>query len=249
MRRFLNHLGFLLLAIGTAQAAVPPAGAAFAPTAKERELYLLIRNDPQQQRAQVILDPRLCHAARKHAIDTQARRFFSHTNPDGVNANGRAIAEGYPLPAHFPANQNYIESMAGSVVGTPADALSLWRSSPAHANHVFGKTDFYRSEVVIGVGHAPPNRWQYHTYVFLSAPGPVGETWSFTSPPKFTLQVDDDVSLTDARPGSIFEVWRQSSLDNDPILTRAVAIGSRGSVSVGPQVRPADFFRIGYYRR
>lgn len=233
--------------VGIATAEVPPEGRRFVPNEQESRLYQLIRDAPEQQRVQIILDPRLCQAARQHALDTQARRYFSHTNPEGQGANGRASNQGYPLPANYPADQNYIESLAGSVVGTPDDALLLWRTSPSHANHVFGKLDFYRSQVVIGVGYAPATRWHYSTYVFLSAPPPVGEVWAFSRPPVYSLEVANTVKIKDARPQSIFEVWSSTQLSGEPRLDSSVVIGSEGGVDLGPKEGPSEFYRLAYF--
>ena len=37
-------------------------------------------------------------AARAHAKDEVARKFWGHVNPDGVGSNQRIVAAGYPLP-------------------------------------------------------------------------------------------------------------------------------------------------------
>jgi hypothetical protein len=251
-RRLAFRVGLFLMAAGFASASVPAGGYVFIPTTKEAELYRLIREDPQQERAGVVLDPRLSRAARLHAEDTQRRKFFGHVNPDGKNANRRALDEGYPLPALYVAAQNYIESMAGSVVDTPADAVALWRTSPPHATHLFGQSDFYRGQVVVGVGHAPPDRWGYGTYVFLSAPLPVGQNGSPAAPivPRLEVMASGEVFLTRTPPESILEVWSASpALSISPWkLDRAVVADAAGRFSVGPRSGPARFFRLHYFR-
>jgi hypothetical protein len=223
----------------------------FQPTAKEADLYIRIRDHAQQQRVQVVLDPRLCSAARKHAADTQARRFFAHVNPDGVNSNRRVLNEGYPLPSSYGADQNYVESMAGSVVDTPADAVKLWTGSSAHANHVFGKTTFYRGQVVFGVGHAAPLRWGYATYVFISAPPPQGQAWSMSSSQAAKTMVTADsagiLRVSGPHPQAILEVWKSSTLQNWS-LDRTIVMDADGKMPVGVTSGPEAFFRIGYFQ-
>ena len=250
-KRAARLLGVATAAIGLATAAIPPDGYVFVPTAKEAELYRLIRDHPDQQRVQVVLDPRLCLAARKHAADTQRRKFFNHVNPDGVNANQRALNEGYPLPSYYTPSQNYIESMAGSSVDTPADAVALWRSSPAHASHVFGQVAFYREQVVFGVGHAPASGLAYATYVFLSAPLPVGEQGAPAQPPAPQLTLDGaagNLSLSQLPPQAIFEVWKSNPSLTAWTLDRTTVVGATGRISVGTKSGPRGFFRLGYFR-
>ena len=231
------------------QAAVPAY--VFYPSEKEVDLYLRIRSDAAQQRAQVVLDPRLCSAARKHAEDTQRRRFFAHKNPDGVNSNQRVINAGYPLPSNYDPTQNYVESMAGSVVDTAADALNLWRNSPAHATHVFGKNDFYRAQVVLGVGQAPATGLGYATYVFISAPGPVGQTWSATplvmARAKLVKDAAGTVTLTALQPQTILEVWNSPTLQTWT-LQQTLVVGPGGTADIGGDTGSRDFFRMGYFQ-
>lgn len=223
----------------------------FYPSAKEVDLYLRIRSDAAQQRVQVVLDPRLCAAARKHAEDTQRRKFFAHKNPDGVNSNQRVINEGYPLPSNFDPAQNYVESMAGSVVDTPADAVNLWRNSPAHATHVFAKDAFYRAEVVLGVGQAPASRLGYATYVFISAPGPVGQTWSAAartmSKAKLLVDPSGMVTVTALQPQTILEIWNSPALQNWT-LRQTLIVGPDGTADIGAGTGARDFFRMGYFQ-
>lgn len=224
----------------------------FIPTTKEAELYRLIQGDPQQQRAGVVLDPRLSRSARRHAVDTQRRKFFGHVNPEGENANRRALDEGYPLPGHYFAAQNYIESMAGSVTDTPADALANWRSSQPHAMHLFGQSEFYRGQVVVGVGHAPPDRWGYGTYVFLSAPLPVGQSGAPATSitPMLEVTASGEIHLTLTPPESILEVWSAGSLLSPSLwrLDRTVVVDASARFPVGFRTGPARFFRLRYFR-
>ncbi len=246
-------LSFVAIAGGLAAAQLPPAGYAFVPSAKESTLYSLIRNHGDQQRVQVVLDPRLCAAARKHAEDTQQRNFFGHVNPSGVNANQRVINEGYPLPANYTGSQNFVESMAGVPGDTPAGAVALWRGSQGHANHVFGRTDFYRRQVVIGVGHAPRLRLNYATYVFISAPPPVGQNWSLPAsaaiPPRLEIASSGGITFIAARPESILEVWKADASLGNWTLDRTVVVPASGRFNGGVKQGARGFFRFGYFRQ
>lgn len=239
-----------VLALPACFGAAPPAYS-FTPSAQERDLYLLIRSDAAQQRVQVVLDPRLCNAARKHAADTQRRKFFAHKNPDGVNPNQRVINEGYPLPAHYVPNENYVESMTGSVADTAADALRLWRNSAPHATHVFAKNDFYKEQVVLGIGRAPASGFGYATYVFISAPGPVGQKWSASAAVMRRARVVIDstgmVTLSSLQPQTILEIWSSATVQS-LALQQTIVVGPGGSADVGLRSGPRGFFRMGYYQ-
>jgi hypothetical protein len=245
-----TFVAVLFFALAASLPAAVPAYV-FYPSAKEVDLYLRIRSDAAQQRVQVVLDPRLCKAARKHAEDTQRRKFFAHKNPDGVNSNQRVINEGYPLPSNYDPAQNYVESLAGSVVDTAADAVNLWRNSPAHAAHVFGKDEFYRAQVVLGVGQAPPTRLGYATYVFISAPGPVGQTWSATpraiSGAKLLVDSSGIVTLTALQPQTILEVWNSPTLQTWT-LRQTLVVGPGGTADIGGDTVNREFFRMGYFQ-
>lgn len=247
--------GILDLAIALSVAFVGPeclGQQVFTPNAKERELYILVRDDPQQQRVQVVLDARLCWAARKHAQDTQARKFFSHQNPSGVWSNQRVLNEGYPLPANYDPNNNYVESMAGSTNDTAAQALALWKSDVPHSNHLLGKTDFYRAQVVFGIGQAPSSGLPYATYVFISAPLPVGENGALTAAAagRSSVKVDSsgNILLTNPQPKAIFEVYRSPAL-SQWTLERVVVIDTAGQAVLGLKSAPREFFRLGYFQQ
>ncbi|MCW1885936.1 hypothetical protein OKA04_14450 [Luteolibacter flavescens] len=239
----------LLSLAGGAMAAVPPEGIVFVPSAKEFETYRLIRDHPDQKRVQMVLDPRLCLAARKHAEDTQRRKFFAHMNPDQVNSNQRVLNEGYPLPANYTPSSNFVESMRGSGVDTPADSVAAWRASSSHAPHVFGQTAFYAGQVVFGVGHAPPSGHQYATYVFLSAPLPTGEQGSPLQILRPMVEVrSGSVALTQLPAQAIVEVWKAGPSLNNFTFDRTAVVGSNQRIPVGTATGNSGFFRLTYYR-
>jgi hypothetical protein len=138
--------------------------------------------------------------------------------------------------------------MAGSVVDTPADAVAYWRGSASHAPHVFGQLAFYREQVVLGVGHAPASGLGYATYVFLSAPLPVGEQGAPVATPRPALDVaaDGSASLTMLPAEAIFEVWKAGPTLGPWTLDRTTVIGSTGQIGAGTAAGNRAFFRLGY---
>jgi hypothetical protein len=226
-------------------------GQSFTPNAKEAEFYRLIRDDAQQRRVQVVVDARLCWAARKHAQDTQTRKFFAHRNPSGVWSNQRVLNEAYPLPSNYEGNNNYVESMAGSTNDTAAQALTLLKSDTAHFNHLMGATDFYRGQVVFGVGQAPRSGLGYATYVFLSAPLPADGTGALTAVQAAQTMVKVDgagaLLITNPRPKAILEVYRSAALAQWT-LDRVVVLDAAGQASLGQRGLSKEFFRFGYFR-
>lgn len=241
-------LATLLVAVSGAQ---PPL--AFEPSADESRLFELIRSSQLQQRPQMVLDPRLCQAARKHAIDMQARRYFSHTSLSGVTANQRIVNEGFALPASYPVPGNSVESIAGSVVNTPEDTFLLWRDSPAHATHVFGQQSFFRGQVLIGIGQADPAGLPYGTWVFLSTPVPPGEEVAMTDAEAQRARVEQasgaEFRMRPLPSGTVVEVWETSGILGEWNLERTTRTGSGGYISLGPRVAHRGFFRLRYLEK
>ncbi|MFI6585417.1 sigma-70 family RNA polymerase sigma factor [Embleya sp. NPDC050493] len=99
--------------------------------------------------APVRVDDRLRSAARKHSDDMLARRFYDHSNPDGVRADARITAAGYRW-RQWGENLDRGRSDAAHVV-------AQWLASPIHRDNILdcGFTD-------IGVG---------------ATVGPGGTTW------------------------------------------------------------------------
>lgn len=251
MKTRVNGTRGMVLAAFIASIGPTCLGQSFTPNAKETEFYRLIRDDTQQRRVQVVLDARLCWAARKHAQDTQTRKFFAHRNPSGVWSNQRVLNEAYPLPANYVGNNNYVESMAGSTNDTAAQALTLLKSDTAHFNHLMGATDFYRGQVVFGIGQAPRSGLGYATYVFLSAPLPADGTGTLTAVQAAQTMVKVDSSgtllITNPRPKAILEVYRSAAL-SQWTLDRVVVLDVSGQTVLGPKSLAKEFFRFGYFR-
>lgn len=126
----------------------------------------------------------LTDAARAHAKDEVARKFWGHVNPDGVGSNQRIIAAGYPLPLNKGIN-GYVYSDKKDAVNTesiymtsgrdeiPAsawpgavDALVIDACIPSrgHRDHVLGTIGTSPAEPEIGVGTAGGNK-QHHVVI------------------------------------------------------------------------------------
>ena len=84
-------------------------------------------------------DARLDTAARLHSEDMSDGSFFAHTNPEGLTANDRAVAQGYTLGVGENIAQGY----------APASEVVLhWMASPGHCRNMLS------AAVDFGVGTA-----------------------------------------------------------------------------------------------
>lgn len=139
----------------------------------EETLYSLIKDHPQQRRQALLLDPRLCEAARNHALDMVTRSYFGHTSPEGVGPNERVKRSGYPLPKwyHQHLDANNIESYyyGSGNWNSPEAAFSWFMNSPLHRSQILADSSFTAAQTVVGIGHAINPRTGVGGYVFLSS--------------------------------------------------------------------------------
>lgn len=133
---------------------------------QEEELELLFRNDPGQHRLNPTRNEILSKVARARAEDMAQRNYFSHTDPDGHQANFLVSQAGYALPNYFPANSNNVESI-GLNYATAAEVWQAWKNSPAHRIHVLGEEPFFADETDYGLGYAESNIGRY--WVIITA--------------------------------------------------------------------------------
>lgn len=91
--------------------------------------------------------------ARRHSADMEARQFFSHVNPDGLNPFDRLAEAGIHYKA---AAENILHGEA-----TASRALGLWLESPGHRENLVN-CDFTHH----GVGRVD----SYWTHIFLRDP-------------------------------------------------------------------------------
>jgi uncharacterized protein YkwD len=93
----------------------------------ERSLLCLtnvhrLKNDVEP----ILRDGRLSTAARAHSTDMATRHFFDHTNPDGLDTQGRATAVGYP--------GGVSENIATNGTGTALSLFKQWQKSAVGHN-------------------------------------------------------------------------------------------------------------------
>jgi uncharacterized protein YkwD len=162
------------------------------PTPDEQELIELInraRLDPVAEGQRLGLDfsayaPReplapaqqLARAALGHTDDMIRRGFYGHLNPDGVNANGRIMATGYPLHPLFGTNPagNMTESIgvgSGAAFDTPQEVHDTFMIDagfvvPKHRNAILGHGDHFGRFRQVGIGYrvgqaSPGQPWEY----------------------------------------------------------------------------------------
>jgi uncharacterized protein YkwD len=94
-------------------------------------------------------DRALRRAARRHARQMVAKRFFSHETPSGRELDDRVRAAGYLRGADgWSAGENI--AWGSGLLATPAQTVRAWMRSPGHrANLLSGR--FHE----VGVGIAP----------------------------------------------------------------------------------------------
>jgi len=108
-------------------------------------------------------DERLTRAAFAKVTDMVTRGYVAHLTPEGRGSNWFARQAGYPLPAEWPDDRNFIESIyVGG--GTPFEAVGAFLASPSHSVHLLGGAGFARS-TDIGVAHLE-NIW----VIFIARP-------------------------------------------------------------------------------
>jgi len=84
-------------------------------------------------------DARLDTAARLHSEDMSDGSFFAHTNPEGLTANDRAVAQGYTLGVGENIAQGYAHA---------SQVVLQWMASPGHCRNMLS------AAVDFGVGTA-----------------------------------------------------------------------------------------------
>lgn len=128
----------------------------------------LLINHPMQQRKALTCYSGLVRAAGERALSMGALNYFAHCDPAGTCPNTVARANGCILPNDY-GNGNNIESIAA---GSPnADAiLGALLRSPKHADHLLGRSDFYRRQEWIGVAmvRSPGSRHQFYWSILIA---------------------------------------------------------------------------------
>lgn len=96
-------------------------------------------------------DTRLVFAAEQHSLDMNARAYFAHNTPEGVDPGARLTAAGFNW-------DSWGESIAGgSVYAQPADALKALIIDAGvpdlgHRKHLLAIDPTFQSETQVGIG-------------------------------------------------------------------------------------------------
>jgi uncharacterized protein YkwD len=146
MTRLATLIGVLLAAVLIATAATAPASHAATcanttvrPTATNttvlRASVLCLVNQQRTAKGLVPLtaNAALDRAAQGHSADMVARRFFSHTTPEGRTFVQRILAAGYP--SRYRALAENIAWGSGTL-STPAQIVNNWMNSPGHRANI-----------------------------------------------------------------------------------------------------------------
>ncbi|CAN5864010.1 hypothetical protein BH10CHL1_BH10CHL1_35960 [soil metagenome] len=133
---------------------------------QEAQLETLFVSDPEQHRQNPTRQDILSQVARARAEDMAQRNYFSHTDPDGHEANFLVEQANYQLPDYYPNNGNNIESI-GLNFTAAADTWQAWKDSPGHRVHVLGEDPFYADQTDYGLGYAEGGGSRY--WVIITA--------------------------------------------------------------------------------
>lgn len=138
---------YLPMLIGAPRCFTAPATERFA---------TLLANDGRQQRSTMRCHPALVKAAQARADSLVRSDLASHCDAAGNCANTYARVAGCRLPANYGAGNN-IESLAA---GSPAAdvVFAALARSPSHADHLFGRNDFFRAQADVGIAVAVGGR-------------------------------------------------------------------------------------------
>lgn len=137
---------------------------------KAAALYHLLRDDPRQQRTEMICNQALVKAAQARAEGLANGDPWSHCDGNGKCANQYVIEAGCVLPSHYGLKNN-VESLAA---GTQDAAFALWSLTndlaAAHRRHVLAETEFFREQTQIGIGFAQGSAQYQYYWSILTAP-------------------------------------------------------------------------------
>ncbi|ONI70341.1 hypothetical protein ALI144C_47600 [Actinosynnema sp. ALI-1.44] len=91
------------------------------------EVVTLVNQERAGKCAPQGVDDRLTTSAQKHSSDMAARKYFSHTTPEGVTFDQRIRAAGYPSPGA----ENIAKGQR-----TAAQVMNSWMNSDGHRRNI-----------------------------------------------------------------------------------------------------------------
>ncbi len=106
------------------------------------------------------MEKRLLAAARAHAADMADRRFFSHENPDGKNADERVRDTGYLFPPEYddPSVPNHVENIRVQGPSGVEAAHRGFMQSSGHRDHILSATPFKAANDEAGIAFLDPGK-------------------------------------------------------------------------------------------
>lgn len=137
---------------------------------KALEFYRLLKDDPRQQRAQLVCNKALVAAAMLRAQGLANGDPIAHHDAAGVWANAYARNAGCKLPDFYPIEGNNIESLTAGMDKATRAFQSIVDDSPSHRKHLMAETPFFQDQTQIGIGYAekPGTQYTYYWVVFTS---------------------------------------------------------------------------------
>ena len=130
--------------------------------------YRLLTADQRQQRGRLEVCACLEQAATWRAFGLSHGDPWAHVDRHGTRPNAYARRAGCVLPKDYDTNGNQVESLvAGSTDANVMFAALV--ASASHADHLFGRNDFYRSQDKIGVAVCEgPGGFRWYWAIFIS---------------------------------------------------------------------------------
>lgn len=132
------------------------------------QFYELLSADTRQRRVKLVCHPALVRSARLRAESLAQFGYWAHCDPFKVCPNMVARNAGCKLPSSYSWNGNQIESLgAGTrVMWIIFQALA---NSEKHADHLFGRNNFFREQYHYGIAvvTVPGSRYETYTVVHI----------------------------------------------------------------------------------
>ena len=113
------------------------AGDAPPATLERTVLCLLNRHRARHRLKPLRTNRKLARAARVHAQDMVARRFFAHVSPDGRDFVSRIRATGYTRARRWVVGENI--AWGSRELSMPEVVVRNWMTSPAHRENVLSR--------------------------------------------------------------------------------------------------------------
>lgn len=178
----------------------------------------------------LVLNAKLSQAARAHAHDMYARRYFDHASPEGKRVLDRVRATGYRGLA-FCCGENIAANVASA-----AQVVSIWMSSPGHRANILLSGG---REIGVGIAGAIPHVVQVFS-VTPTGPGITGLDDEQTDRPPASGDRKPDGSAARSRALEFGLGWRPSVRAGRAfvrIRVPAPALGRSARVITTPQYR------------